>query len=294
MSSAVTAVSRRDTSGAGIMMMMLAMALVPMIDVQAKHLVIGGIPAMQVIFLRMMCGTILLLPVMLAGRRKEIIPPDGRMNAVLLGIFSIAAGFCFFGALEYLSIADTVAISFIQPLFVTLLSRLFLKETVGTARWIALLVGFGATLIIIRPSHGAIEPGSLLALASGAAMAGYVIVVKKSTAGSRRLSPLTLTFQTHFMAVLVGAPLMVLLWVGLSPEQWWMVLGMTLFGLVGQYLIIKAYDCADASLVAPFAYLEIITSTAAGWLFFSQVPDRVTFTGVAILICSSAFIAWRR
>ncbi len=49
-----------------------------------------------------------------------------------------------------------------------------------------------------------------------------------------------------------------------------------------------------ALLVAPFAYLEIITSTAAGWLFFSQVPDRVTFTGVAILICSSAFIAWRR
>ena len=69
MSSHVTVASRRDTSGAGIMMMILAMALVPMIDVQAKHLVVGGVPAMQVIFLRMTCGTILLLPVMLAGRR---------------------------------------------------------------------------------------------------------------------------------------------------------------------------------------------------------------------------------
>jgi drug/metabolite transporter (DMT)-like permease len=294
MSSHVTVASRRDTSGAGIMMMILAMALVPMIDVQAKHLVVGGVPAMQVIFLRMTCGTILLLPVMLAGRRGEIIPPDGRINAVLLGLFSITAGFCFFGALEYLSIADTVAISFVQPLFVTMLSRLFLKETVGPARWIALFVGFGATLVIIRPSHGALQPGSLLALASGAAMAGYVFLVKKSTVGSRRVSPLTLTFQTHFMAVLVGAPLMALIWVGLSPEQWWMVLGMTLFGLVGQYLIIKAYNCADASLVAPLSYLEIVTSTAASWLFFSQVPDRITFVGVAILICSSVFIAWRR
>ncbi|KAB2883422.1 MAG: DMT family transporter [Albidovulum sp.] len=294
MSSNVAAVSCRDTSGAGILMMMLAMALVPMIDVQAKHLVVGGIPAMQVIFLRMMCGTILLLPVMVAGRREEIIPPDGRINAVLLGLFSIGAGFCFFGALEHLSIADTVAISFVQPLFVTLLSRLFLKETVGPARWIALLFGFGATLVIIRPSHGALEPGSLLALASGAAMAGYVILVKKATRGSRRLSPLTLTFQTHFMAVLVGAPPMVLLWVGLTPAQWWMVLGMTLFGLVGQYLIIKAYESADASLVAPFAYLEIVTSTAASWLFFSQVPDHITFIGVAMLVCSSVFIAWRR
>jgi drug/metabolite transporter (DMT)-like permease len=294
MSSNATVASRRDTTGAGIMMMMLAMALVPMIDVQAKHLVTGGIPAMQVIFLRMVCGTFLLLPVMLAGRREEIIPPDGRVNALFLGFFSIATGFCFFGALKYLSIADTVAISFVQPLFVTLLSRLFLRETVGPARWIALLVGFGATLLIIRPSHGALEPGSLLALGSGAAMAGYVILVKKSTGGSRPLSPLTLTFQTHFMAVLVGAPLMALIWVGLRPEQWWMVLGMALFGLVGQYLIIKAYDCADASLVAPFAYLEIVTSTGASWLFFAQVPDHVTFIGVAILICSSAFIAWRR
>lgn len=67
---------------------------------------------MQVIFLRMVCGTFLLLPVMLAGRREEIIPPDGRVNALLLGFFSIATGFCFFGALKYLSIADTVAISF--------------------------------------------------------------------------------------------------------------------------------------------------------------------------------------
>jgi drug/metabolite transporter (DMT)-like permease len=289
-----TLADRRDTSGAGILMMMLAMALVPMIDVQAKHLVTGGIPAMQMIFLRMMCGTLILLPVMLAGRREAIIPPDGRIKALLLGFFSIATGFCFFGALRFLSIADTVAISFVQPLFVTLLSRLFLKETVGPARWVALLVGFVAALLIIRPSHGALEPGSLLALGSGAAMAGYVILVKKSTGGSRPLSPLTLTFQTHFMAVLVGAPLMALIWVGLRPEQWWMVLGMALFGLVGQYLIIKAYDCADASLVAPFAYLEIVTSTGASWLFFAQVPDHVTFIGVAILICSSAFIAWRR
>lgn len=294
MTSNATVARRRDTGGAGIVMMMLAMALVPMIDVQAKHLVTGGIPAMQVIFLRMMCGTLLLLPVMLAGRREEIIPADGRINAILLGFFSIASGFCFFGALRFLSIADTVAISFVQPLFVTLLSRLFLRETVGPARWIALLVGFGATILIIRPSHGALAPGSLLALGSGAAMAGYVILVKKSTGGSRPLTPLTLTFQTHFMAVLVGAPLMALFWVGLRPEQWWMVLAMTLFGLIGQYLIIKAYDCADASLVAPFAYLEIVTSTGASWLFFSQVPDHLTFIGVAILICSSVFIAWRR
>lgn len=284
-----------NTNGAGIVMMVLAMALVPMIDVQAKYLVVDGISAMQVVFLRMLCGTALLLPLMVAtGRRTEIVPPQGWTNAFLLGVFSVASGVCFFGALEYLSIADTVAISFVQPLFVTLFSSLFLKERVGMARWLALFVGFGATLVIIRPSHASLDVGSLLALGSGASMACYVILIKKGTAGLRRVSPITLTFQTHFTALIVAAPLMMLMWGGLSLAQWGMAIGMTVFGLVGQYLIIKAYDYGDASLVAPFAYIEIVTSTLVSWSFFNEVPDHITFIGVSILIGSSLFIAWRR
>lgn len=293
MSIEVTA-ARHGTNGAGILTMVLAMALVPMIDVQAKFLVVNGISAMQVVFLRFLCGTLLLLPVMLAGRQTEIVPPQGWRNAFLLGFFSICSGFCFFGALEYLSIADTVAISFVQPLFVTLFSSLFLKEKVGAARWVALFVGFCAALLIIRPSHTSLEIGSLLALGSGVTMACYVILVKKGTSGQRRVSPITLSFQTHLTAVLVAWPLMILTWNGLSLSEWGMVLGMTLFGLMGQYLIIKAYDYGDASLVAPFAYIEIITSTFVSWLFFSEIPDQITFAGVAILICSSLYIAWRR
>jgi len=294
MTTGLPAAGRGNTNGAGIAIMVLAMALVPMIDVQAKYLVVAGIPAMQVVFLRMLCGTVLMLPVMLSGGRGGLRPPQGWARALPLGVFSILAGVCFFGALEYLSIADTVAISFVQPLFVTLFSRLFLKETVGAARWIALLAGFAATLLIIRPSHGALDIGSGLAFASGAAMACYVIVVKLGTGGARPVPPLVLTFQTHFTSLVVAAPLMLLAWTDLEPAQWGMVLGMTLFGLVGQYLIIKAYDYGDASLVAPFAYVEIITSTGVSWLFFAQVPDAVTFLGVAILICSSIYIAWRR
>jgi len=294
MSKNLLAARRGNTNGAGILLMVLAMSLVPMIDVQAKFLVVGGISAMQVVFLRMLCGTLLMLPVMLAGGPSRLRPPQGWAGAFLLGFFSICSGICFFGALEYLSIADTVAISFVQPLFVTLFSRFFLNETVGAARWIALLVGFGATLLIIRPSHGTLDVGSLMAFAAGAAMACYVILVKKSTRSARRATPLMLTFQTHFTSLVVAAPLMLVIWNDLSLSQWGMAVGMALFGLIGQYLIIKAYDYGEASLVAPFAYVEIITSTAVSWLFFTQVPDSITFLGVAILISSSLYIAWRR
>lgn len=273
--------------GAGILTMVLAMLLVPMVDVEAKFLLASGLTAIQVVFLRMLCGSVLLAPLMLATRRAEIRPPQGWARAVMLGVLNLAAGFLFFGALNFIPIADAVAISFVQPLFVVLLSRLVLKERVGAARWVALVVGFAATMLIIRPTQGGFDPGSLLALGSGLAMASYAILVKTSMSGLRGVSPVTLTFQTHLMACLVALPLVVPGWQGIGAAQWGMALGMTVFGLAGQYLIIKAYALADASLVAPFAYIEIVTSTMVSWLFFRDMPDWITFVGVAILIVSS-------
>lgn len=294
MSSDAVIMHQSNTNGAGILMMVLAMTLVPLIDVQAKYLVTNQVPAMQVVFLRMLLGTCLLMPFMIAGRHPVLPPPQGWRNAFALGFFSILAGVCFFSSLKFLSIADAVAISFVQPLFVTLFSGVFLKEKVRLARWIALMIGFAATLIIIRPTHHALEIGSLLALVSGAAMAGYVIAIKKGANGVQRVPAIVLTFQTHFSALIVAMPLMFLFWQGLEPSQWVLAIGMTMVGLVGQYLIIKAYHFGEASLVAPFAYIEIITSTIFSWIFFAQIPDAVTFLGVGILVGSSLYVAWRR
>lgn len=271
--------------------MVLAMSMVPLIDVIAKYLVTDGIAALQVVYLRMLFGTVILLPFMMTVGRREIVPPQGWTNAFLLGLFSILGGVCFFGALRYLSIADTVAISFVQPLFVVILSRLVLRETVGPMRWLALFIGFGATLLIIRPQIDAVNVGTLLALASGACMAGYVILVKRGISGVRRVSPVTLTYQTHFTAFIIATPLVIWFWKDLGDRQWVMAIGMTLLGLAGQYLIIKAYEFGEASFIAPIAYSEIITSILASWYFFDQVPDRVTMLGVAILICSSFLLA---
>lgn len=280
--------------GAGIMMMVLAMSLVPMIDVQAKLLLVGGLPVFQVVFLRMLWGTVILAPVMLVTHRSEIVPPQGWPRAILLGTLNLSAGFLFFASLNFIPIADAVAISFVQPLFVVLLSKVLLGERVGLSRWIALIVGFAASLLIIRPGYGSFDPGSLLALGAGLAMASYAILVKSSIAGLRRVSSVTLTFQTHFMGGLVALPLILPIWHGITIQQWGIALSMALFGLIGQYLIIKAYEFSDASLVAPFAYFEIITSSLVSWMFFHDIPDSITFIGVAILIVSSLSLLRKR
>lgn len=275
---------------AGILLMVLAMALVPMIDVQAKLLLLGGISAFQVVFLRMFCGSVLLTPIMILYRRNEIIPPQGISKVLMLGGLNLATGFLFFQSLKYIPIADAVAISFVQPLFVVLLSRFILREHVGLSRWVALIVGFAASILIIRPGPAGVDPGGLLALASGFAMASYAILVKATVAGARRVSPVTLTYQTHFVGFMLALPLVLFSWEAISLYQWLLAFSMASFGLAGQYFIIKAYQLSDASLVAPFVYLEIVTSTIFSWLFFNDLPDAITFIGVAILIISSLFL----
>src|SRR5262245_17284310 len=51
-------------------------------------------------------------------------------------------------AFSLMPLAGAIAINFSSPLFATLVSALLLKETVGLARWLALLVGFGGVLIV--------------------------------------------------------------------------------------------------------------------------------------------------
>jgi drug/metabolite transporter (DMT)-like permease len=286
-------VARRLRARTGVALMLLAMALVPMIDVFAKQLALQGLSALQIIFMRMLCGTLFLLPFVLwPGRHRPglDVPRDGWVIPFLLGLTSLGAGVFFFAALRWLSIADTLAISFVQPLFVTLMSRFLLKERVDAARWIALAVGFGATLMIIRPSSAAFEPASLLALASGACMAGYAVIVR-SRAGLR--PALSVTFQTHAIAALIALPLMLCVWQMPTPSQWLAGIGLALFGLVGQYLIIRAYGLCEASLLAPLSYTEIVTSTLASWWFFRELPDGWTFAGVTVLIGCALLVARR-
>lgn len=293
MTTQVLTVAPQAQARKGIVLMLLAMALVPMIDVFAKQLALQGLSALQIIFMRMAYGTLLLLPMVLWVRHRggtRQVEPTSPASTVLLGLTSLGAGVFFFAALRWLSIADTLAISFVQPLFVTLMSRYLLKERVDALRWIALGVGFVATLVIVRPGSGAFNPASLLALASGACMAAYAIVVRS---GAGRRSVLSVTFQTHAVAGLIALPLMALVWQAPTAGQWLTGLTLALVGLAGQYLIIRAYDHCEASLLAPLSYTEIVTSTLVSWLFFREIPDAWTFVGVAVLIGSAIAVARR-
>jgi drug/metabolite transporter (DMT)-like permease len=178
----------------------------------------------------------------------------------------------------------------VQPLIVTMLSPIMLGEHVGIRRWSAVAVGFAGTLIIIRPGFEELNPGVFLALASGTCLALYLLLTRKISGSA---PPMLTTFYTSLMGGLITSVIVLFVWETPTAEQWGFFVLLSLIANGGHYLIIRAYDNAEASLLAPLAYTEIVMATIAGWYFFGDFPDGWTFIGVGILIASAIYISWR-
>ena len=274
----------------GIGLMISAMAVLPFLDAIAKYLGQQGVPVMQIVWARLFFGAFLTMPfaLRLAGPRG-LIPNMPLMQAVRAALMIAATGF-FFAALHSLSIADTLAIFFVQPLIVTMLSPLVLGEKVGIRRWAAVLIGFIGTLIIIRPGFQELNPGVFLALGSGASLAIYLLLTRR-IAGSA--PAMVTTFYTSLMGAIITSVIVLFVWQTPTPEQWMFFVLLSAIANGGHFLIIRAYDHAEASLLAPLAYPDMIMATIVGWYVFGDFPDVWTFVGVGILIACAVYISWR-
>jgi len=282
---------RADLPLRGIALMLSAMAVLPFLDVLAKSLGNQGVPVLQIVWARMTFGAVLTLPFALRiGGTRALVPDRPAMHA-LRATLLICATALFFLALRTLPIADALAIFFVQPLVITMFSSLILGESVGWRRWAAVAVGFVGVLIIIRPGFQAFDAGMAYALLAGASLAFYMLMTRRI---SGQAHAMVTTFQTSLLgAALMTALVMALGWQAVTPGQWQMLVGVGLVATGGHFLIVKAYDNAEASLLAPLGYTEMIMAVALGWYFFGDFPDRWTFVGVGILIASAIYISMR-
>jgi drug/metabolite transporter (DMT)-like permease len=274
----------------GVLLMLAAMAVLPFMDVIAKLLGTSGVPVLQIVWARMAFGALLTLPVALRHGGLLRAMPDRPalhgMRAVLLG----AATFLFFSALQVLPIADALAIFFVNPLIVTALSPLILRERVGPRRWAAVAVGFIGTLIIIRPGLQQINAGVAMAFGAGCCLALYFLMTRRIAGHSPAM---VTTYDTSVMGTLILSALMVFVWKTPDLWEWAMFALLGLIATVGHFLIVRAYDFAEASLLAPLGYTEMIGAVGVGWVFFGDFPDMWTFVGVAVLIGSAIYISTR-
>ncbi len=272
----------------GVGLILTAMAILPLIDVIAKHLGQQGVPVTELVWARFFFGALFTLPFALQNDGRAALTPVNPLFNALRALCLILGTAFFFWALHYLPIADTLSIYFVQPIAITALSPFLLKEKVGLSRWAVVFAGFCGVLIIIRPGMQAFNIGQILALLAGLCSAFYILITR---ALKGRASPIVTTFQTSVIGALALTLATPVYWLPPSQAQWVLLVLLGAIAIAGHYLITKAYDYGEASLLSPLNYSEMVTSVAFGFLFFGDFPDKYTFLGVAILIFCAIYIS---
>jgi drug/metabolite transporter (DMT)-like permease len=274
----------------GIGLILVAMAILPMIDVCAKFLGQQGIPVLQMVWARFFFGALFSMPFALqAIGAGALVPINLAANAGRAFFLMLGTAF-FFLALKSLPIADTLAIYFVQPILITALSPLILGEHVGIRRWITVCIGFVGVLIIIRPGFQELNIGVLYALGAGTTSAFYILLTRHMTG---RAKAMVATFQTSAIGAIVLTAALPLSYAVPTAYQWTLLILLGTIAIAGHFLITRAYDFAEASMLAPFNYTEMIIAVIVGWYFFGDLPDKWTIIGVSILIGCAIYISWR-
>ncbi len=279
-----------------MLMMAAGVVVIPGIDAIAKHLSTSLSPG-QIAASRFLFQLIFLLPVVLITGRR-LFSRHFLLNACRGALIGSATLFFFWG-LKYLPLADAIAIFFVEPLILTLLSAIFLGERVGWRRLSAIIIGFIGALLVIRPSFQTIGLPALLPLAAACCFAVYLALTRTvaQTDG-------VLTMQV-WAGVFGGLTLLIALVFGEAASvdivdptwpslyEWLMLALLGLIGTSGHLLIVGAFSRASPSILAPFQYLEILGATLLGVLIFGEFPGLATWFGIGIIVASGLYVFHR-
>lgn len=280
----------------GMASMALAMALLPVGDAISKSLTTVIAP-FEVTLLRSLAQAAFFLPVAWVMRRHLAGPILSGASLISAGLI-VTVLYSLITAFEVMPIATAIAIFFVEPLLLTLLAGPFLGEVPGPRRFAAVGVGLVGALIVIRPNFAVFGPVALLPLLAALCYALNMIVLRKARGGQSPLS-----FQLG--ASLCAAGLLLFIEIlrqlsGLAPDLpllpgWtgYAVLAAGALSTVTFLMITFAFSRVEASLLAPFQYLEIVGATVLGFLVFGDIPDGLTFLGTGIILASGIYVFHR-
>lgn len=275
----------------GAILMMASMAAFVINDTFLK-LTDGAVPLFQLIFLRGILATVLIFALahQLGTLRLSIGRRDKGIIA-LRGLLEIITSYFFLSALFNMPLGNLNAIMQVVPLTVTLGSALFYREAVGWRRMLAIFVGLGGVMLIIRPGAEGFNVWSLYALAAVIGVTARDLITRQL---SREVPGMAVTLGTT-VAVMIAAGLASLTqpWAPVSAHSAFYISCSAMFVLAGYFFSIQVMRTGDVSFVAPFRYTGLIGAMFIGFLVFDEVPKPLTLLGAAIVMGMGLFTFYR-
>lgn len=272
--------------------------LAPLGDSLAK--VLGPvIPLGQLVLVRFAAQAVLLIPlVLLSGMKWRMHRRAVRLSVLrtVLHIFGIGG---MFTALQFLPLADAIAIVFVMPFIMLLLGRFVLNEEVGPHRLVACGVGFIGTLFVIQPNFLAVGWIALLPLGVAVIFAFFMLTTRQI---AREVDPIALQALSGVIAVVILLPIMAF---GISidfaplqivlPEgtEWGLLAAVGVLGTLAHLLMTWSLRFAPSATLAPMQYLEIPVAAAVGFWIFKEWPDALAGFGIMLTVAAGVFIVLR-
>ena len=247
------------------------------------------LPGVEIAFFRAFFGFLLLSPLLVTLGLKILATQRAKLHA-LRGVLNGVSMLIFFTGVTMTPLAQLTALSFSAPIFATLLAMLFLGEKVGPRRWVAILIGFAGTLVILRPGMVPIELGPMLILGSALVWAITLMVIKILT---RTESSVTITFYASMWLTVICAPVAASVWVWPSTENFIWLVAIAALGTLGQTSMNQSLKIAKASTVLPVEFSKLIWAAMLGFLLFAEVPDMYTWLGAFLIFGSTTYIGLR-
>ena len=260
--------------------MVLSMLLLPFMDAIVKFLS-NRYPILQLIWARFFFHFLIILPCVVFQYGGRVFHQAHPLKLLSPGLFLLGGTGLFFVAIQYLPLADAIAILFFDAVIVVALSSLVLGEQVPLRRWLACAVGFIAILMIVRPGGSGFHWASLIALVAALFWALYFVSTRMM---SGKVPPLVmLGWQSVSGFVLMTAALP-FFWVTPTFVDGIMMVLIGAIGAVGHLLFIRAFVYVQASLLAPLRYLEIVMQVVLGYWLFGDYPDLWAWMGIGLII----------
>jgi drug/metabolite transporter (DMT)-like permease len=248
-----------------------------------------GLDAFEVVFFRNLFGLAFIAPILVRSRFAVLRTTRLPLH-LARAVFFLCGMTVWFIAIPHIALVDAISLYFTSPLFITVLAALVLKERVRARRWTAVVIGLFGALVILRPGFQDVSSAAILVLVNAAFWSCSAIMVRLL---SRTESATTII--THMFLWVTPLSLIPALFVWREPSldalAW--TVGVSASSAFGHWCLARAFTTAEASVIMPFDYTQLLFGALIGFFAFGEIPDAWTFAGAGIIAGAAIYIAQR-
>lgn len=280
---------------------MLISSLFSAVNGALAKLMSQELSALEIVFFRNLIGVMFILYA-LNHTRPSL--PGGKLHLLLTrGFFGFSAMILFFYTITSIELGIAITLNKTSPLFVAILSFLFLKEHVSFKSILALIIGFVGVILITQPFGISFRAEYILGILGGFfAAAAYTTIGKIKHIYDSRVIVLS------FMGMGVTMPALIFLYGHFTQTSyflgflstdftlpkgsyiWFLILLMSATATLSQWLLTKAYSSPKITAIGIISYSNIPFAIGFGTLLGDALPNMLAFLGIVAIIFAGILV----